>query len=78
METIEVHYFGEIAEKTAKTIEQIVIPQYNTAGLKDYLLETYGITTATIKIAINKQLVDKNTVFTQGDTIAVLSPFAGG
>lgn len=78
METIQVHYYGEIAEKTTKSVEDITLSELTTTGLKTYLENTYGLTTAILKIAINKQLVTHNTTITQGDEIAILSPFAGG
>ena len=78
MKRIQVHYYGEIAEKTTKTVEEITLSELTTTGLKTYIKNTYGLTTAILKIAINKQLVTHNTTINKGDEIAILSPFSGG
>jgi molybdopterin synthase sulfur carrier subunit len=77
---MKVHYFGEIADVTGKTTDNIVLNNASVAELLSYLQTTYKLLADDIHIAINHQLVskEKDTQLNETDEIAVLSPFAGG
>ena len=77
---MKVHYFGEIADITGKTTDNVVLKNASVAELLSYLQSTYKLLADDIHIAINHQLVskEKDTQLNETDEIAVLSPFAGG
>jgi len=78
MEEIRVKYFGEIAEKTGQTEETIMLKTLDTASILDFLNSSYDIDTTFVKVAVNQELVTKNSTLKLSDDIAILSPFAGG
>lgn len=78
MASINIHYFGEIAEKTSKPSETIQIETLDTTQVLAFLKRTYHIEGNGIQVAVNQELVTKNTNFIETDEIAILSPFAGG
>lgn len=78
MEEIRVKYFGEIAEKTGLTEEFIVLETLDTASILTFLNTRYDIDITFLKIAVNQELITKNSLLTSQDDIAILSPFAGG
>jgi len=48
-------------------------------SLKDYLTARHPeLSTKKFLLAINKNIVQANTVLQEGDTVAVLPPFSGG
>ena len=48
-------------------------------SLKDYLIARHPeLSTKKFLLAINKNIVQANTVLQEGDTVAVLPPFSGG
>jgi molybdopterin synthase sulfur carrier subunit len=77
---MKIHYFGEIADITGKTTDDVVLKNASVAELLSYLQSTYKLLADDIHIAINHQLVskEKDTQLNETDEIAVLSPFAGG
>ncbi len=77
---MKVNYFGEIADITGKTADDIVLNNASVADLLAYLASTYNLLSDDIHIAVNHQLVskEKEIQLTDTDEIAVLSPFAGG
>lgn len=76
---MKVIYFGEIADITKKTSEEVAQIK-SVASLTAFLKTTYNINEEDMHIAVNFRLVDKNAGLTiePSDEIAVLSPFAGG
>ena len=76
---MHIKYFGEIADKTSKTSEEIEnISNLNL--LIDFLQQEYGLELADYQIAVNHELTDFDTEenFSDADEIAILSAFAGG
>jgi len=78
MATINIKYFGEIAEKTGKSSEAIAIEKLNTTSILKFLKQQYAIADKGIQIAINQELVTEEIAVLESDEIAILSPFAGG
>ncbi|WP_258105716.1 MoaD/ThiS family protein [Marinoscillum sp. MHG1-6] len=77
---VSVKYFGMIAEKTGKEIEQISFEEVGNhlTDLKTYCEKSYpGMGDIKYQIAINKCLGSKE-VLQEGDEVAFLPPFAGG
>lgn len=75
---ITVKYFGQIAEVTHKSEEQIDFGASTISGLLEYLYDTHkGLKDKDFQIAQNQELVDFDTEIT-GDEIALLPPFSGG
>ena len=77
---MKVNYFGEIADITGKTSDDVVLNNASVSALLAYLASTYNLLSDDIHIAVNHQLVskEKEIQLTDTDEIAVLSPFAGG
>ena len=77
---MEVKYFGEIAEKTKATSQTITLEKNSLFELLSFLKDTYSIESKDIHIAVNHNLISKETdlEFNNNDEIAILSPFAGG
>lgn len=75
---INVLLFGSLAEATGKS--QIEINNVlDTETLKSkFISEFPKLEKYKFVIAVNKLVVNKNTMFKEGDTVALLPPFAGG
>lgn len=75
-----VNYFGEIAEITNCTKEEISTNIETLKELIEYLKTNYKLPIEDFYIAINHELVQKDTnlKLNTTDEIAVLSAFAGG
>jgi molybdopterin synthase sulfur carrier subunit len=71
-------FFGALAEITGKVKVEF---QYfeDTEKLSEQLLREYPLlNNKTYSIAVNKVLIAKKQSLNEGDTIALLPPFAGG
>ncbi|APQ16756.1 MoaD/ThiS family protein [Maribacter hydrothermalis] len=76
--TIEIHYFGMLAEVTGSRSEMVVVTAVSIADLKEFLIGKYpDLLNKDFVIAQNQELVSGDTVLT-GQEIALLPPFAGG
>jgi molybdopterin synthase sulfur carrier subunit len=77
---MKVNYFGEVADITGKTTDDVVLENASIAELLSYLQSRYKLLSDDIHIAVNHELVskEKDTQLNETDQIAVLSPFAGG
>ena len=77
---MEIKYFGEIAERTDTTSQNISLEKKSLFELLSFLKDTYGIDSNDIHIALNHNLISKEVdlKFDSSDEIAILSPFAGG
>jgi molybdopterin synthase sulfur carrier subunit len=71
-------FFGLLAEATGtdkSEVENIT----DTDTLIDYLIKKYPLlNNKTYRIAVNKKLITSKEQLNEGDTIALLPPFAGG
>ncbi len=76
---MHIKYFGEIADKTNKTSEEIENIS-NFSLLIDFLQQKYGLELEDYQIAVNHELTDleNEEIFADADEIAILSAFAGG
>lgn len=71
-------FFGMLAEATG-TDKMEVENLDNTDTLVDYLVKRYPLlNNKTYRIAVNKKLITGKEALSEGDTIALLPPFAGG
>lgn len=77
---MKINYFGEIADITNQTSEDIVLKNGSLSMLLSYLQSTYNIQVEDIHIAVNHEItaINKDISLKETDEIAVLSPFAGG
>jgi len=77
---LQIHFFGMIAETIKK--ELLIVDDYEGKTLSDVeamLLEFFPpIGQMTYSLALNKKVVNKNTLLEKDNEIAVLPPFAGG
>lgn len=76
---MKISYFGEIAEKTNKTAENLKdILSINS--LINFLKTNYQLNESDYHIAINHSIIESSSDenLNETDEIAVLSPFAGG
>ncbi len=70
--------FGQIGDIVGQP-EIIFSGINNTDELQIKLAEIYhGIAAIDYSMAVNKTLVQKNTLLNNGDTVALLPPFSGG
>lgn len=71
-------FFGMLAEATG-TDKMEVENLTDTNALIDYLIKKYPLLkNKTYRIAVNKKLITGKEALSEGDTIALLPPFAGG
>ena len=77
---MKVTYFGEVAELTSTTSEDVTLEHNALSDLITHLKSTYNLKIEDIHIAVNHNLVSKDEELDlkDGDEIAILSPFAGG
>jgi molybdopterin synthase sulfur carrier subunit len=76
--TINIKYFGQIAEVTQVENEQFDFNKNSVSELIEVLFNKYPeLKTKDFKVALNQELVDVDTQITGGE-IALLPPFAGG
>lgn len=76
--TINIKYFGQIAEVTQVEYEQFDFNKNSVSELIEVLFNKYPeLKTKDFKVALNQELVDVDTQITGGE-IALLPPFAGG
>ncbi len=78
MKKFNIYYFGEVAEKVGKSQEELTLVENHTSGLLNLLQKKYDLSSVSLKIAINQELIDEEQEINDQDEIAVLSPFAGG
>ena len=80
MITLDIHYFGMVAEETGKEREELQIEIGTTANeLKALLNEHYpGLLRFPYRIAVNQNLVDDSYAIRTSSEIALLPAFAGG
>ncbi len=75
---INILVFGKISDITKKTSWEIsgVI---NTDELKEKLLHDFpSLLINSYAIALNKEIIQKNTLLKDNDTVALLPPYSGG
>lgn len=77
---MKINYFGEIADITNQTSENVIFKNGSLSMLLSYLQSTYKIQVENIHIAVNHEItpINKDIKLKETDEIAVLSPFAGG
>ena len=77
--TIDVKYFGMIAEKIGCSEENLDIPISNDFNLRTFFESKYTVLKQSeYKIAVNHQFTDSVKESTEIFEIALLPPFAGG
>lgn len=78
MTNVNVTFYGvlaELAQKPSISLHGVS----NTDELKQQLLQQYpDMAKHNFIVAVNNQLINKNTSITNGDQIAVMPPFSGG
>ena len=75
---INVFVFGQIADITGKPAWKIAKVK-DTDELQKKLVEQFPeLISIKYSIAVNKNLVQKNTELNEADTVALLPPFSGG
>lgn len=75
---IEILAFGQIADITGKSSIKLSGVN-NTGDLTIRLVEMYpALSALKYSIAVNKKLVQVNTILTNADVVALLPPFSGG
>lgn len=77
---MKVTYFGEVAELTNITSEDVILEHNALSDLISHLKSKYNLQMEDIHIAVNHNLVSKDEELDlkDNDEIAILSPFAGG
>lgn len=79
MVEVQISYFGMISELTEKKQETFSCENATISSLKKSLFHHYPkLESMSFAFAINKKLVQGEAIFTSGDDIALLPPFAGG
>ncbi len=78
MNTIKVLFFGSL-EDVVGVKEKDFSDIKTSDSLFNILKRSYPeLNNKTYQVAINQQIINKNTTLSNGDTIALLPPFAGG
>ncbi len=77
---MQIQYFGEIAEITNSTSEEVTLKELTLEELKLYLQTKYKMQMEDIRIAVNHEIITDNQTIDlkETDKVAILSPFAGG
>jgi MoaE-MoaD fusion protein len=79
---LQLLYFGIVRERLGRREESRELPGGATVGdLLDELASSHGIFTlgaGSIRIAVNREYVEKDHVLADGDEVAVIPPVAGG
>ncbi|WP_179343681.1 MoaD/ThiS family protein [Winogradskyella ursingii] len=77
---MKINYFGEIADITNKTSEELKLANPSVFELINHLKSKYDLVEEDIQIAINRNLIskDNNRPINKTDEVAILSAFAGG
>ena len=70
--------FGQIADITGKSAWKMVGVKDTNELIKNLEEQFPALSTIRYSIAVNKKLIQENTVFNEKDTIALLPPFSGG
>ena len=70
--------FGQIADITGKSAWKMVGVKDTNELIKNLEEQFPALSTVRYSIAVNKKLIQENTVFNEKDTIALLPPFSGG
>jgi len=77
---LTIYYFGQLAEKTSCTKEDLVLSEaISVLALKKILHEKHPVLDEmNYRIAADQVLVDDNYVLSKNIEIALLPPFSGG
>jgi molybdopterin synthase sulfur carrier subunit len=70
--------FGQIAEITGKSTWKISGVKDINSLIKELEEEFPALVKMKYSIALNKKVIQENTIITDKDTIALLPPFSGG
>lgn len=77
---VKIKYFGEIADTTSCSAEEIRLNTGTVSELISHLETSYGLHADDMHIAINHEIISEyvDIRVNEHDEVAVLSPFAGG
>lgn len=84
MGVVKVRFFAHLKEKIGQ--EEMTLNLPDSASLKQLLIALESATPSakqitqnnTLRVAVNQEIVEENTVIRDGDEIAFLPPFSGG
>ena len=78
--TITLKYFGQLAEVFETSEETRDLENMNVTDLIKEISSDYDLDHIPYQIAINQKIIDRNEQvnLNDGDTVALLPPFAGG
>ncbi len=75
---INILCFGQLAEIVGKS-SMTLVDISDTDALKNHLQQRFPtLEEMTFSIAVNKQLIQQNTILKPDDEVALLPPFSGG
>jgi molybdopterin synthase sulfur carrier subunit len=77
---ISVKYFGNIAEKTKATEDQVQLEDNSLSTLIGHLKEKHQLNDFVFNVAVNQKMIKDidNYELKPNDVVAFLPPFAGG
>lgn len=70
--------FGQIAEITGQSMWKIVGVKDTNALIQELEKQFPDLVKKNYSIAVNKKIIQGNTILESGDAIALLPPFSGG
>jgi len=76
---VRIEYFAILREHVGKSSEEVQTDAGTAGGLFDELAERYAFPQMShMKVAINEEFGEWDTVLAEGDSIAFIPPVAGG
>jgi len=77
---INLKYFGELAEKTGCSEEQLDLELTNLSSALELLHKKYSLADSTFMVAVNQEQITQIEIINlkNNDEVALLPPFAGG
>ena len=79
MTRVQIEYFAVLREHVGKTAEDVETEAATATELFDELADRYGFPPmGNMKVAINDEFGEWDTILDEGDSIAFIPPVAGG
>lgn len=76
---MKVLLFSYLRDEVGAESIQIERDELSVKGIKEYIIETYGVKTlASVMVAVNEEYATDTTIVKAGDVVAFIPPVSGG